>query len=171
MPSVETRNTPPQWLLCALISKRRFVYDSLAISLTRLSLVTAGLLLIICCWPFLRLTFIGERQPLTLADLMLLGVCCLLGGAILTIGFADAALYRRLEALSDVQLKEFSSLLEQSFERETTDARNALDLLTDLLPFKGENSTGGLEENFSVADSDTRRASPTATASWLTAEG
>ena len=149
----ETRNTPPQWLLCALISKRRFVYDSLAISLTRLSLVTAGLLLIICCWPFLRLTFIGERQPLTLADLMLLGVCCLLGGAILTIGFADAALYRRLEALSDVQLKEFSSLLEQSFERETTDARNALDLLTDLLPFKGESSTGGLEENFSIADS------------------
>gem|GEM_PF-1969666 len=128
----ETKEGAPQWLLCALIAKPRFVYDSLAISLTQLSVVTGCLLLLICCWPFVRLTFIGERQPLTLADLILLGVCCLIGGAILTIGFADAVLYRRLEAVADVQLKEFSALLERSFETETVDARNALELVMQI---------------------------------------
>jgi hypothetical protein len=118
--------SPTQWVVGALVSQTRFTYEALAISVTLLALLTALLLLVICCWPFVRLSLIGERQPLTLADVMLLGVSTLIGVAILTLGIADTVVYRRAESLCDVHLRRLSTSLEHNFNKDVQAAYDAL---------------------------------------------
>jgi hypothetical protein len=126
---VAKTSKPAQWMIGALVSRSRFRYEALAVSLTLLAEVTALLLLVICCWPFVRLTLIGERHPLTIADAILLGVCTLIGIAILTLGIGDAAAYRRFEGVGDYHLRQVAAFLEKDFEQDVENAYKALEAL------------------------------------------
>ncbi len=117
------------WLLCGLVAADKFVYESLAISSSLLLLILAPLLLSALAWPLIRLRLIGERQRIRVFDVLLLGICSLLGVAILTLSLLDFYAYAQLKSVSEEQLRGFASDMASQISEEI---KVAYDQLADL---------------------------------------
>lgn len=132
---------PNRWSFVALVAKRRFMYEALAISETVLAAVAALLLLLVAAWPFMRLSLISEFKPVRIADVIFLAVSTTLAAAIFTIAVADAVVYRRLDAISDVHLRQFAVSLEAFFDKEILNALKAMDHIDKTWNWEKEGET------------------------------
>jgi hypothetical protein len=115
-----------QWIVCALVSAPRFRYDVAAVS-TSVVLFAAGLIVLaICCWPFLRIRLIGERQPLIITDVVFMVFCSVAGTAVVTLMLLDMAAYRRIGEATDGQLETFGAKLNGDFAKDLLRASEVL---------------------------------------------
>lgn len=107
-----------RWIVGGMVSKRRFMYEVLAVSASGVLLVSALLLTMICAWPYLRIALIGPYQRLTVADVLLLGFAALIHGAILTLTVLDLLAYRSLREISDLQLNQIAARIESDLRND-----------------------------------------------------
>ena len=114
------------WLLFGLVAADQFVYKSLAVSSSLLLPFLALLLLATLSWPLLRLHLIGERQRIRVLDVLLLGVCSLLGVAILTLALLDFYAFGEIKHLSEGQLQTFANSMSKNLSAEIAAAHREL---------------------------------------------
>jgi hypothetical protein len=111
-------NQRPGWIVAGLIDAGTFRADSMAVSFSMMALFAAVILLTIFSWPFLKLALIGEGQRLRLIDALLVGVCALLGTALVTAFVVDAASYALFKGHIDRQLETLSETVRANLARE-----------------------------------------------------
>jgi hypothetical protein len=140
------------WIIGGLISESRFRYETLAISPSMIFLICGLLILAICSWPFLRVALIAEHQALTIGDVVLIGVCGVVGASIMTLILLDYLEYQRLAAGADQQLRDFGVQLEQDFTGDLFRARNALEAIYRWDQRMPRLQTGDLENLASSSD-------------------
>jgi hypothetical protein len=112
--SAATKDDGRRWIVAGIVSKRRFMAEVLSVSTSIVLAVVALLLLMICAWPYLRVSLIGPHQRLTIADVLLLGFAALIHASILTLALLDVLAYGSLRAISDQQLQLLAATLETS---------------------------------------------------------
>jgi hypothetical protein len=139
------------WIVCGLVSRSHFREDALAISSPTVALVVALLLLAVCCWPFLRIALIGEFERLTVADALAVIVGALLGLSIATLLILDVISYRRIESVTDKQLRDFSGWFEGWLRTDIDRASKALAKLEANRKNPASGTTGSLEKNLPVS--------------------
>lgn len=115
------------WVVGGIIARERFQSDVRAISASKAALVIALCVLGICAWPFLRISLMAERQPLTITDVALLGICSVVAVMLLTLTLLDWLAYQRFSDQTDNQLRRFAYKLERDYSRNVIDALRALD--------------------------------------------
>lgn len=115
-----------RWIVAGIISNRRFMYEVLSVSASIVLIVVAVLLMMICCWPYLRVSLIGDHQRLTIADVLLLGFAALIQASIITIFMLDSVAYSSLGAVSDQQLTTLAKRLEDGLEHDLDTAAATL---------------------------------------------
>jgi hypothetical protein len=104
-----------QWIVCGLVSSSRFRYEVSAVSTSIILFAVAFMLLAICCWPFLRIALIDPSQAMTIADVVLVVLCTIVGVAVLTLMLLDYFAYRRLTETVDSQIARFSRTVDRDF--------------------------------------------------------
>ena len=127
-------------LIAGLIEADALHSAALAISPT---LVITGILATILAfviWPFLRLAFIGERQRVTVWDVVQLAACSILGLAVAAIVIITADVYTRLNGDIDEQLEGLAKNLDTHLHEEI---RLAYDRLSALERHFYERANGG----------------------------
>lgn len=146
------------WLLCGVVAADKFVYESLAISSSLLLLILAPLLLAALAWPLIRLRLIGERQRIRVFDVLLLGICSLLGVAILTLSLLDVYAYAELTSVSEEQLRGFAADMAGQISKEITVAGGDLADLQKEANRRGYSADQGVSEAREVPPSWNRFA-------------
>jgi hypothetical protein len=141
------------WLLCGLVTADKFVYKSLAVPSTLLLVILAGLLLAALSWPLVRLRLIGERQRVRVFDVLLLGICSLLGVAILTLFLLDVHAYAELQDAAEEQLRVFADQMAENITLEIKAAHLQIQELESRLP-QGPPAPTFAWTDFSLVDSD-----------------
>ncbi|HXH40716.1 MAG TPA: cache domain-containing protein, partial [Thermoanaerobaculia bacterium] len=122
------------WIVGGLVSRSHFRDDALAISPSTVALVVALLLLVVCCWPFLRIALIGEFEHFTIADALAVGVGALIAISICTLLIGDVIAYRRMNSVADAHLKKFSTWFEGWWRTDlqrAADAFSAIEAITE----------------------------------------
>ena len=77
--------------------------------------LSIALLLAVFGWPFLKLLLIGEHERVRSYDVLLVGVCSLLGLSLLTLGTLDLYAYQKLTDALDGQLETLAGdIIEQA---------------------------------------------------------
>jgi hypothetical protein len=105
------------WIIAGLVARPHFMRDATEISMSLIELVVAGLVLLVCCWPFMKLAFSGPGEPVTRADVVMGGVATLLGGGMLALLFADVFAYGRIESTGDFQQRAFAAVMHEDMRR------------------------------------------------------
>ncbi len=123
--------TVEPWILGGLVSADDFTYKTMAIPSSSLLGLLAALLLAILSWPMVRLRLIGERQRVRIADVLLIGMCTLLGTTILSLSLFDFYAYSELRGLAQVQVRKFALLMKENFVAEIQEAHAKLKALED----------------------------------------
>ncbi len=111
------------FVLAGLVSKQRFVLQSLKISLSTLTIVSLLLVLAVLSWPLLKLRFSGERQRVLASDGARLALSSLLGAAVCTILALDLYAYAGFRAELDGELARLAGQINKNLTREMTAAR------------------------------------------------
>ncbi len=106
------------WLLGGLVSRNNFVLKSLAFSSSVLTLLLGVLVVVAVSWPLLKLKLLGERQRLRIADVLLLGVCSLLGVSVLLLLALDYFAYDALKETARGQLADFAHRMTRNIRGE-----------------------------------------------------
>jgi hypothetical protein len=122
------------WLLCGLVVADTFVYNSLAVPSSLLLVFLAVLLLAALSWPLVRLRMIGEWQRVRVFDVLLLGICSLLGVAILTLALLDFHAYAELQNAAESQLQALADQMAGNISREIVTAHHHLQELEKRSP-------------------------------------
>ena len=136
---------PKSWVVAGLVTRQRFVAQSVAISYTLLIAVLALLLLVIFTLPFLKIALVGELQRVKVADILLLFVSHICATAIMTIVVVDTLMYLRVRGLADVQLRQLAADVDHQASAEMKSAYIALLKLENVLP-PGADAKGPLPE-------------------------
>lgn len=123
------------WLLCGLVAADEFVYKTMAIPSSTLLLILTVLLLAALSWPLVRLRLIGERQRVRVIDVLLLGMCTLLGVAILTLSLVDFYAYAELQNISRTQIQRFATTMAENLAHEIKAAHSTITQLQSQYPF------------------------------------
>src|ERR1051325_11323734 len=97
-----------RWIVCGLIETRRFMQEATEISASLIALATAALILVACCWPFMKLAFSGAAEPITRSDVVMVAVAVLLATAIVSLTFLDMVIYGRMKSIADYQHRAFA---------------------------------------------------------------
>lgn len=121
-------------IICGLVSKQKFTFNSLAISFSFMATITALILLTIFSWPFLKLSLIGEHQRVRTTDVWLVGLCCLLITALVTIFWLDYWAYSRIKTNLDSQLAELADNIQANVKKEVKLAYRQLQNFRDVQP-------------------------------------
>ncbi|HEY4593215.1 MAG TPA: cache domain-containing protein, partial [Thermoanaerobaculia bacterium] len=122
------------WLLCGLVVADKFVYKSLAVPSSFLLVILAILLLAALSWPLVRLRLMGEWQRVRILDVLLLGICSLLGVAIVTLSVVDFYAYSELRRVAERQLEELATVMAGNISKEIEAAHRQLVQLERRLP-------------------------------------
>jgi hypothetical protein len=104
-----------QLIVCGLVAAPRFRYSVTAVSVSIVFIAVGIALLVLCCWPFLRIALIHPSEELTLTDVALLAVCTVVGACVLTLGVLDIFAYHTLARQTDEQLEQFSQRIVTDF--------------------------------------------------------
>lgn len=123
-----TKDGGSQWVVCGLVSASRFRYDVSAVSTTIILLGIAIALLVLCCWPFLRIALIDPAQALTITDVVLIIMCTIVGAGVLTLALLDVFAYRGITATADDQIEKFSGTVDSDFGCDVVRAMHVLSL-------------------------------------------
>ena len=102
-------NAGGRWIVCGLIERRRFMQEATEISASLIALATAGLILIACGWPFMKLAFSGAAEPITRSDVVMVSVAVLLAAGIVALVFLDLVIYGRMKSIADYQHRAFAA--------------------------------------------------------------
>lgn len=121
------------WIVGGLVPRDRFTAESVAISYTLLIAVLAALLLALLTVPFLKLALLGALQRVRVSDVLLIGLSLIGGTALMTIILLDVFAYRRVRAVSDVQLRRLASDIKRHARDEISRAYGALTYLEAVL--------------------------------------
>lgn len=119
------------WLICGLAPKKELVYGSLAVSSALLTFLLGLLLLAALSWPFLKLKLLGETQRIGIFDVLMLGVCSLLGLSIATIFVLDFWAFGSLKKTAETQLESLAERIEANALNEMDAAFNRLSRLEE----------------------------------------
>lgn len=114
------------WLVCGLVPKKEFLYKSMATSPALLSTLMGLLLLAALSWPFLKLMLIGESQRISIFDVLLLGVCTILGISVATLFLLHVWHFTGLKEDSKYQLETFARTMENNVRTEIVAAYHTL---------------------------------------------
>ena len=166
--------SPAQWIVGGFVSAKHFRYEVAAISGTAIIFAVAIAVLAICCWPFLRISLMHERQALTISDVVLTVVCAIMGAAVVTLIILDALAYRRISAESDEHLHEFATKLTENFASDVTRAAFALRSIEALTLDDNDWSTPDAEQRIIATlfnDKDVQRYPYLESFSWIDANG
>ena len=117
------------WVVCGLVSAGDFRSRSLQISVTVLSCLAAGMLLVIFSWPFVKVAMTGAQNKTTLFDVILLGICGILAASIVSLVAVDWLTYDKLEQGADEQLVKLALGIEGKFNADIAAAIDQLDVL------------------------------------------
>jgi len=117
------------WVLCGLTAKRRLTAASLPVPFTALGILFPLLLLAVLSWPFVKLSLIGDTQRVSAYDAALVGICGLLGSALITVLVLDLFGTTVLQGRLDGQLKQFANDIRERVDQEITAASKQLDRL------------------------------------------
>jgi uncharacterized membrane protein YjjP (DUF1212 family) len=117
------------WVVCGLVSAGEFRSRSLQISVTVLSCLAAAMLLVIFSWPFVKVAMTGAQNKTTLFDVVLLGLCGILGASIVCLVAVDWLTYDKLQQSADDQLVKLASGIEGKFNADIATAVDQLDVL------------------------------------------
>ena len=110
-----TNETPHEvWLLAGLVAKDELITQSLALSPSSVAFLLGILLLAALAWPLAKLKMLGERQRVKRTDVLLVGVCSLLGVSVVTMFLLDFGVYRTLKSSAEMQLKDFAEQMESN---------------------------------------------------------
>ena len=104
------------------------------------------LLLALLTWPFAKLQLLGDRQRVRVYDVLLLGLCGLLGVSILSLLVLDAFAYAHLKQVSVAQLKRFGDLLERNVRSEILQAHRQLQAFEELAVDDFKKDRGSLDQ-------------------------
>ena len=103
------------WVLNALVPKGEMQRAGQAFPTAVVLALSIALLLAVFGWPFLKLVLIGEHERVRIYDVLLVGVCSLLGLSLLTLGTLDLYAYQKLTVALDDQLKTLANdIIEQT---------------------------------------------------------
>src|SRR5437763_7511044 len=83
--------------------------EATEISASLIALATAGLILIACGWPFMKLAFSGAAEPITRSDVVMVSVAVLLAAGIVALVFLDLVIYGRMKSIADYQHRAFAA--------------------------------------------------------------
>lgn len=97
------------WIIGGLIDRRNFIRDATEISMSIIELVVAALVLLVCCWPFLKVAFSGPGEPTTRADVVMGGVATLLASGMIALLLADVFAYNHIKSIADAQQRSFAA--------------------------------------------------------------
>jgi hypothetical protein len=124
------RSDKDAWVVGGIVARDRFQADVRAISASKVALAIALCVLVICAWPFIRISLLTEHQPLTITDVALVAICSIVGVMLLTIMLLDWLAYQRMSMQTDAQLSNFAYRLEYDYTRDVIAASKALDGIT-----------------------------------------
>ena len=116
-------------LIAGLVEADALHGAALAISPTLVITGILATLLAFVIWPFLRLSFIGERQRVTVWDVVQIAACSILGLAIAAIVIITADVYSRLNGDIDAQLERLAQSLDHHLHEEIGQAYDRLSAL------------------------------------------
>ncbi len=98
-----------QWIVCGLIAKERFRREATEISPSLIALSVGILILLACCWPFMKLAFSGVEEPITRGDVVMLAVATLVGAGVLTLLCVDVIAYTGMKSIADYQQRAYAA--------------------------------------------------------------
>lgn len=137
----------PVWLVCGLVPKKDLLYKSLSVSSALLSGLLGLVILAALSWPFLKLALISKTQRVSVFDVILLGLCSVLGVSIVTLFVLDAVYFFKLKNTAEEQLKALTVKMEDNARREIASAYPVLkELETALLPQASQGPPEGRTE-------------------------
>lgn len=138
------------WLICGLIPRKDFVYKSLAVSSALLFFLMGLLFLATLSWPFLKLKLIGETQRIGVFDVLLLGLCSVLGVSIATLFVLDLWVFGKFKETAKEQLEDLATRIVRHTKAEI---KGAYQVLTELekRTLELEGAVHGLRESHADA--------------------
>jgi hypothetical protein len=119
----------PGWVVAALTDSGKLRSESLAVSFSVMAFTGGLILLGIFSWPFLKLSLMAQEQRLRLIDVLVVGICSLLGIALVMLFLVDWYTYERLKNDLDQQLREFSREIQHNVGEEIAAAYKQMRLL------------------------------------------
>ncbi len=119
----------PGWVVAGLTDSSKLRNSSLAVSFSVMAFTGGLILLAIFSWPFLKLTLIGQEQRLRLIDVLVVGICSLLGIALVTLFVVDWYSYDRIKEDLDGQLKQLSQGIQDNVGDEISYAYDQIRIL------------------------------------------
>ena len=119
----------PGWVVAGLTESSKLRNSSLAVSFSVMAFTGGLILLAIFSWPFLKLTLIGQEQRLRLIDVLVVGICSLLGIALVMLFVVDWYSYDRLKDDLDGQLKQLSQDIQHNVGDEISAAYDEIRIL------------------------------------------
>ncbi len=137
-------DTPPAsgeylWLVCGLVPRKELLYKSLSVSSSLLSGLLGLIILAALSWPFLKLALISKTQRVSVLDVILLGICSVLGVSIVTLFVLDTVYFSKLESTAKTQLEKLTDEMEHNTRQEIESAYPVLKgLERELLPRANE---------------------------------
>jgi hypothetical protein len=99
------------WIIGGLVDRQSFISDATEISMSLIELAVAALVLLVCCWPFLKVAFSGKGEPVTRADVVMGGVATLLAGGMIALLLVDLFAYNHIETVADDQQRAFAAAM------------------------------------------------------------
>jgi len=123
---------PSGWVIGGLIPQRELRSAGTAFPTSVVLAISVTLLVAVFGWPFLKLVLIGDQQRVRAHDVLLVGVCGLLGLSLLTIATLDLYSYQRLTGALDDQLKVLAGEVIAQASAEVTQADQQLRTLERL---------------------------------------
>jgi hypothetical protein len=135
------------WLLAGLVANDEMAAKNLALSPSLVAFLLGILVLAALSWPLVKLKMLGERQRVKKMDVLLVGLCSLLGVSVATLFVLDMGAYQILKSSSEIQLHNFAEQMESNL---LVEIRLAYDQLRSL-----EQSPKSLpQQGYLTADDD-----------------
>ena len=120
-------------IVAGLVETATLDASARTISPTAVLIGIAFVLLAVVSWPFLKLALLGDRQRISVMDVVQLATCAVLGLALATIIALTTVAYLRLSADVDEQLEGLATTLNAHLTTELTQAHAQLTCMERLL--------------------------------------
>jgi hypothetical protein len=133
-------------LVCALVPKRKFQLQAMAISDSVLAIATGIAILLLCWYPYLRIGLLPRGAPLRPVDVVLAALAAVIGGAVLAIMIGDTAIFGRLSDLEDEQLARYGQKLRDDLQRDLLRSVRLTEAIRDWSTGKDGESISNLEK-------------------------
>jgi hypothetical protein len=147
-------------IVAGLVETSRLESAARAISPTLVLVGIAAVLIAIVSWPFLKLTLLGDSQPIAVMDVVQLGACSVLGLALATILVLTAWSYRRVNGDVDEQLRLLAGALDRNLQQELGQAYKQLECMERSLGSRPPGVYPNILEDPAAACRSARGAAP-----------